>query len=122
EPRFALSSSRTSAAMRAGDWFLALHLAAHAPPGGTRRYDEHQVELFDLGSDPRCERDLVEREPERARRMRAALIDWLAAARPLDWAEEGRADAEILAGLARLGYAGEAEGGAGPAEIDADCG
>lgn len=97
--RYAISSGAQTAAIEKEGWLLFLHLRDHDSP--TRVL--HQVELFDLKQDPTCQRDLVEDELDRARRMRADLIEWLAAS--TGSLTSGRASSpEVTAELAALGY------------------
>jgi arylsulfatase len=113
-PRPGLSSLATSASWTEGGWHLVLHLRDH---GG---FVSHQVELYDLASDPRCERDLVEQDAERAANLRRRLVSWLAAA-PDTQTGEIEVDDELAADLAALGYTG-GEGSDGPFWTADDCG
>lgn len=113
-PRPGLSSLATSASWTEAGWHLVLHLRDHMG------FVSHQVELYDLGSDPRCERDLVEQEPDRAASLRRRLVSWLAAA-PEAQTGELEVDDELAADLAALGYAG-GDGSDGPFWTADDCG
>ena len=101
-PRFAIGANRRCASITHEGWLLVLWLEQgrmHA-----RSYRRHAVELYDLGTDPDCERDLVGAEPERARRLRTELVRWLADRRDLGLAGERLEDSETLADLEALGY------------------
>lgn len=106
EPRFTLSSNSLTAAVSSGDWHLILTLVANAPHPDSirRRYEHHQVQLFDLARDPACERDLVDEFPEIARRLRRSLVRWLTSPEPTGWARAGTNDEETLRQLTELGY------------------
>ena len=87
--------------MEQGGWFLSLRINARMIP----RRVAHQVELYYLPDDRGCENDLVESHHERARKMRARLIEWLNAPRVIGMVREGANSAADLAQLAELGYA-----------------
>jgi arylsulfatase A-like enzyme/tetratricopeptide (TPR) repeat protein len=61
-----------------------------------------QAEVFDLGSDPRETRNIIDSEAERARRMRELVEDWDSEAVP------AALDSETKAKLEALGYVGSA--------------
>ena len=65
-PHYTNQGSRPSGAMREGRWMFVEY------------YDEAKVELYDLASDPSEARDLAPQQPERIKRMRAALSAWRA--------------------------------------------
>jgi arylsulfatase A-like enzyme len=73
-PRFAMCASATAAAIADGGHLLILSLRDQQTPPRVA----HQVELYDLRSDPGCNSDLVDVQPALAKALRAALIDWLA--------------------------------------------
>ena len=108
-PRFAISARASSASLTQGDSHLVLHLVAHpiGRPTPVRTVDAHQVELYDLATDPDCERDLVNERADEARRLRIALGRWLTSAQG-DLVAGSLDDAEHLAELAAMGYS---EGG-----------
>lgn len=110
EPRFAMSSHGSAASMELDGWFLALRLNASVSP--KRAVD--QVELYYLPDDRDCETDLVESHHDRAREMRALLIEWLAEPRLTGMLRASAVGAGDLAQLAELGYAG----GEAPAPVD----
>jgi len=101
---FALSAHAKSASIRAGDWFLLLHLDDHQGTLAKPR-KEHQVELFDLTADPDCLTDLSTEEPERTAALRDQLVEWLLDADPHGLSRTRTATAQELAELAGLGYA-----------------
>lgn len=115
-PRYALSSHGSSASLTADGLHLILHLRT-----GHRRYEHHQVELYDLRSDPACQQDLVETRPAEARALRAQLVRWLGEAAEDTLQGETVTDPEVLADLARLGYTGEAGTGNATLWVPDDC-
>lgn len=120
-PRFALACNRQSASINVGGWHMIVQLTDHAEELCGDRRLSHCTQLFDLRADPGCERDLLDEELERARRMRAALVRWLCSGEARHWGAEGTRDPRILADLARLGYT-PAAGEADAADlIDPDC-
>lgn len=106
QPRFAISSHATSAAIEEGGWYLVLRLSTTAQ--GRR----HEVELYHVAQDPECRENLVETQFDRARELRAKLVAWLDAAptKRLSHAK-GAPDAATLSELAALGYADDGGGG-----------
>ncbi|MEO2163309.1 MAG: sulfatase [bacterium] len=97
--RYAISSGAHTAAVEKEGWLLFLHLHDHDSPTRVR----HQVELFDLNTDPSCQQDRVEAEFDRARSMRADLIAWLDAS--TGSLTSGRATSpDVTAELKALGY------------------
>ncbi len=106
EPRFALAAQGNAASIQRGDDYLILHLIAHREPQSLRGFARHRVELFDLATDPGCERDLVEAEPERARLLRAELLTWLGELSPDALVGEASDDPARLEELEALGYVG----------------
>lgn len=103
ETRFLISAHGFTAAMNTGDWHLVFGLRRHALTG----IDTHQVQLFDLRTDPWCEHDLVQagQELERAGRMRAKLLEWLAQASSEGLGSVASKNAAALEALEALGYA-----------------
>lgn len=103
-PRFAIGSHGHAASVSHEGWYLVLNLRSHSSP----RREQHQVELYRPEDDPECANDLVEAEFEKARELRALLIEWLQDA-PADQLarRSGVSDPEVIAQLAALGYAGE---------------
>ena len=108
-PRFALSSHGSSASITVNGLHLILHLRQ-----GHQRYAHHQIELFDLSTDPACAHDLVDSMAGRARALRAQLIDWLGSTSGDSLAGDALDDPALLATLAQLGYTG----GDGPSQRD----
>jgi len=107
DPLFALSAHGFSASMTSGDWYLLLHLQDHQGALAAPR-KKHQVELFDLSSDPECLRDVSTDEPERAAALRRELVAWLADTQGPSLSTQRVATEEELAQLLALGYASEA--------------
>jgi arylsulfatase A-like enzyme len=122
-PRYALARDGHSASIQAGGWHLILHLADHHPAALVEPRERHRVELYDLRRDPRAEHDRIDAEPGRARELRRALIEWLAAAPAEGLAAPSAASLEQRARLAGLGYAEGAEAvGAAGDWFDERCG
>jgi arylsulfatase len=119
-PRFAIGMFGTSASIHHAGWFLLIHLKGHAwgtPEPGKR----HDVELFDLRTDPGCTQNLVAREPERARAMRTALVRWLLDRPTEDLAGDSVQDEATRANVASLGYADGNDAERNDALYDATC-
>ena len=99
-----ISAHGFSAAMNTGQWHLIFGLRRHHLTGR----ETHQVELYDLGSDPECLNDLIVagQERERAMRMRAKLLEWLSRASSEGLGSAaGSQSAAALEALEALGYA-----------------
>ena len=120
EPRFSLSANGNSASVTLGDWLLILHLRRHNHHMLTPR-EEHQVELFNIAGDPRCQEDRVTAEGARAAALRRLVIAWLADTSGTSWARRGSEDAEALAQLAALGYAMDSPSSGGRVWFEGDC-
>ena len=97
EPRFALHSMATIAAVNQDGWHLVL-------PRPTLP-DGHAVELYYLPADPNCQTNLLESQFERARSLRALLLRWLEKRRELGWIGGTSDDTNLLNDLNALGYA-----------------
>ncbi|MEM7203286.1 MAG: sulfatase [Planctomycetota bacterium] len=87
------------------------HLILHLAAGRNEQRElyareRHAVELYDLRKDPGCTENLVDRDPERARAMRAELIRWMTSPRDLGWPEVGELDDASMEQLQALGYVG----------------
>jgi arylsulfatase A-like enzyme len=103
EPVFAIAADGTTASITHGPWHLLLHLVAH-PAENERKVEEQEVELYDLAHDPACEKNLVEAEFETAKRLRAALVQWLTSGAPVGWMRRVELDEATRAQLAEMGY------------------
>jgi len=123
EPRMALAANRQVASVTDGDWHLILNLRRwpRGDLGASELVEAHTVELYHLGRDPDCLSDLVEIESQRARRMRALLVEWMGAARPTGWADARAIDDELQRQLAQLGYAADSEPPGGEELFDPGC-
>ena len=98
---------------------LTLHIWRQAGPGARGGFERHEVELYDLDSDPDGRRDLARERVADAARLRRHVIAWLSRARPRGWAGESLRDPELVRELAQLGYvAGGAREGAASFEAD----
>lgn len=118
-PRFAIADDGKACSIEAEGWLLILHLAdQQVPPGGPVLRERHQVNLYNLGADPLCEVDLVDRERSQATRLRQALIRHLRSA-TLEFAGERNVSAAFQAELGGLGYS--SRGRAAGTLFDEDC-
>ncbi|MCK6447835.1 MAG: sulfatase [Planctomycetes bacterium] len=111
EPRFMLASGGVSAALEHDGWLAVLRLSKELvwiADGCHEPSVVHALELYDLRTDPRCFDDRAAAEPERARRMREALVKWLASPDGAGFAGSATRDERTLEGLRALGYATEA--------------
>lgn len=105
QARFVLSAHASSAGIFLGDWFLVLHLRPHRGDLNREPWQPHQVELYDLASDPTCTANLVDERHEIVVRLRKALVEWLLAAEPQGLnMTSGVHDKAALDQLAALGY------------------
>ncbi|MCP3920192.1 MAG: sulfatase [bacterium] len=103
-PRFALESHGWNASVQLGRWMLLMTLRVH-PSDARISSVLHAASLYDLDADPELARDLSAEEPDRTRRLRGMLIEWLGAARDEAWAAQGSVSKEVVAEkLAALGY------------------
>lgn len=107
QPRYYIASGASSAAVVAAQRLFVLHLIDHRTPGRRgRSFVRHQVELYDLESDPECEVDLVLERKDEVRKLKALLIAWLAEGRSPAQVDDAPIAAERLRDLEALGYAG----------------
>ena len=110
EPRFAMSGQGISASVEVEGWLLELYLRDVVNSDSAPDHFIGEVSLFDLASDPRCTTNRLLDEFDRARRMRAALIQWLGAARSTGMTYENQeVSPAVQAKLAELGYTGGLE-------------
>jgi len=100
-------------------WHLVLHLKSHRL--GVRDFERHQVQLFDLGSDPACLENRADSEDERVRALRALLIDWCQQSSADSLVGERQPSPDQLAQLAALGYTTGVWLERSDAWIEADC-
>lgn len=103
-PRFALASHGFSASVSDGRYHLILQLREQQHRQMTSRFERHQVQLYDLLEDPRCERDLSRLQLGQATALRRRLIDWLSSRRALQWGGAALDDPERDEQLRQLGY------------------
>ncbi len=104
EPRYAVAVRGESASIELGGWFLLMHLIAdyrRAPLGGP---ELHELELYDLNTDPSCAKNRVEDEPERVLRMRALLIDFLTRTPDTGWESDAPVSTQTADLIRALGY------------------
>ncbi len=104
-PRFFLSSSALSAGIEADGWLLNLSLKRHKLMRSQLDHPLGQVELYHIAEDPRAEVDVHEAHPERAKKLRARLIEWLGSSEGEGFAVDVGVSSEMEALLTELGYA-----------------
>ena len=124
QPRFGLSDEGAEASLNLGRWHLILSMRERAKESDRepRPFVLHRTELFDLEADPGCARDVSASEFERARRLRARLVEWLRARPSTSWGRGIEASDSDQAFLADLGYANGGESGTGELfPSDCDC-
>lgn len=118
--RFALSAGGFSAALSDGRWYLMLNLKVHKSMLPRQR-EYHEVELYDLATDPTCVAEVSAENPDVTRELRARLVAWLEDAVPKGFARHVDISAEDLAALAALGYAGDMPDVGERRWMDAEC-
>ena len=123
EPRFAISSLGHAASITIDRWHLVMHLRSYAKNHLVREsfFDSHRTELYDLAEDPACLRDLSGEDLDRARRMRALLIEFLGGAPETGFERRGVHSDELQAELAELGYAADESAAVASELFDVDC-
>jgi len=123
DPRFGLGAHARHASITVDGWHLTLNLVEQPRSAffPDLLFERHAVELYDLTRDPACEHDLARTEPERARKLRAALCAWLESAQPAGWGSAGVRDEEVLAQMAELGYTVDAPPSSLVELFDRDC-
>ncbi len=121
--RYSIAKDGNSASILSDGWQLNLNLRDHQPTAAVRERKLHQVELYDLSSDPKAERECASAHPERTRELRARLIDWLGRASARGFASNGQTTAAQRARLESLGYTGDgaSEEARGGKWIDPEC-
>ncbi len=122
EPRFMLASHAREVALTHSGWHLQLRLVPNQLGDGRVSRQEHQVELYYLPDDPECANDLLERELERAKKMRGRVLHWLEGRRHLDWRAGEVTDETTLENLREIGYVAGEQSGPIDLTIDPDCG
>jgi hypothetical protein len=113
---FELSAHGNVACVHTSRWRLSVHLRDHHEAALAEPRKKHEVEFYDLQTDPQCNQDLAREQAHfaRAQRMRSQLIEWLAAAHPTGWGESQALTLEAIESLEAMGYGGD-ETGAMPA-------
>ncbi|MEM6672619.1 MAG: sulfatase [Planctomycetota bacterium] len=109
EPRYALGYSGHKASVEHEGWLLTLSLQDHDFEKGPRDFPKGTIELYHVAEDPGCAVELSEQEPDRAKRLREALVRWLASAEGDGFATAFNIDERAQAILIELGYAGNVE-------------
>ncbi|MEM9382316.1 MAG: sulfatase [Planctomycetota bacterium] len=106
EPRFAVAAHGLQASVTSGDWLLVLDLRSYSKPEASEINEKGRVQLFDRRAGVDTEEDLISENFERARRMRAALLDWLGSAEGGGLGSAVALSAAATANLEALGYGG----------------
>jgi arylsulfatase A-like enzyme len=122
-PRFSIASGGVAASVQHDGWLAILQLGPDRIWLGGDCHEpspSHSLELFDLRNDSRCLDDRAADEPERAARMRAALVSWLSSATGTGFVGQTTTDEQTLSALRALGYTTEATDVSG-AWIDPAC-
>lgn len=104
EPRFQLSSSKQSASLQHDDMYLLVWLTDHHHPHASRTWDKHEVELYDLSTDPDCRNNIAAQQPVKAKFLWQRLVTWLKSVQPTGWAADDVVEPEFLEQLKQLGY------------------
>ena len=120
QTRYALSAHAHAASVTEGPWHLILRLASFTPnenSSQTTALDLHQVELYNLETDPGALVNLADRELARTRDMRARLVDWIHAASDRGWRGGLVTDTETLRQLEALGYTAGTEAESVPHDL-----
>ncbi|MED6334543.1 MAG: sulfatase [Planctomycetota bacterium] len=104
-PRFAIEANGISASIISGSWMLRLFLRGGSAGRDGQASEVHSIELFDLGADHFCLKDVAPAHPELCARLRAALVRWLGEASEHTLVTSSLAsDSEVARQLATLGY------------------
>ena len=121
--RYSIAKDGNSASVLSDGWQLNLNLRDHQPTAAVRERGRHQLELYDLNTDPAAERECATAFPERVRELRSKLVAWLGQASSRGLASDGQATAAQRARLASLGYTGDgaSEEVRGGTWLDPDC-
>lgn len=106
EPQFAISAHGLQAAIFNGPWCLTLDLRSYLLPAGEHAWVKGQVRLLDRRRGLDTADNLVDEEPELARKMRARLLLWLSQAEPVTFGSAATLDAAAAENLDALGYGG----------------
>ncbi|MEM9381228.1 MAG: sulfatase [Planctomycetota bacterium] len=109
EPRFALGFGGLKATVAHEGWLLVMNLQDHEVFRVDRAFEKGVIELYRIETDPGCAEDLAAEEPERAARLRKALVRWLGDADPSGFATARNISDSAMRRLAELGYVGGTE-------------
>lgn len=121
-PRFGMEANGFSASVILGRWMLLMALRPPTKAQGASFEARHEVKLFDLESDPHCEREVREEHPERVAKLRGLLTRWLTRSDTRDWeAQATVSSADIAQHLADLGYVSDGASGAASGWFDPEC-
>ncbi|MFT7678360.1 MAG: arylsulfatase [Planctomycetota bacterium] len=105
---FGLAAHGMSAYLQSGGMHMILHLRFHKEWSFEHdgRY-EHELELYNVVTDPDCAINLVNVHTKQAKAMRKALVKWLVEAPAQGLGREKNMTKDQREQLAGLGYAGE---------------
>ncbi|MEM9798905.1 MAG: sulfatase [Planctomycetota bacterium] len=109
QPRFAVAAHGLQASVTSGRWFLVLDLRAYDDDSIGDVLDKGRVQLFDRRNGVDGEEDVAMENLERTRRMRDALLAWLADANTEGFGNAIELSSDAAANLEALGYGGVAE-------------
>ncbi|QDV05490.1 Sulfatase [Planctomycetes bacterium Poly30] len=103
--RFAMAAHGGSASYSRGDWLLEMFLRERDVDSSGRIHALGSCYLYDTKLDPGCRKNLVAVEYERAKEMRARLIEWVEAAEITGMNPMNHdVDPRVLEKLASMGY------------------
>lgn len=103
-PRYAVEGYGESASVTVAGLHLILNLKEKDDRFTGEARERHEVELYDLDRDRRCDVNLVQTRVEDARRLRRLLVAWLLDAVEEDWAHERVTDRAAIEALQEMGY------------------
>jgi len=109
EPRFSISAHGLQAGISAGDWYLSLDLRSFVSRKVAEPWEKGRVQLFDRRNGVDDSTDVREQHPDRARALRAALIEWLGRGTSAGLGSAVDLSAQAAANLEELGYGGYTE-------------
>ncbi len=121
EPLYGLAAHRMSAYLHLDGYHLIFHIRDHQEWSLERKRYKHELELYNLREDPECTTNLVDAEFERAKKMRAAVVKWLAEAPSTSMGRNKNMSKEMSDTLASLGYATVEQESDEEILVDPDC-
>lgn len=121
EPFYGLAAHRMSAYLHLDGYHLIFHIRKHKEWSLERERYKHELELYNVREDPECTTNLVETEFERAKKMRAAVVKWLAEAPSTSMGRSKNMSKEMADTLTSLGYATDDDESSEEVLVDPDC-